>query len=323
MMKNILPLLMISFFFSFVCNAGEKENLRQFPDRQVSFYGGEFSSQLHDKIRIFEGNPAKYLKEIDDFEGYKNHLLTQSEEKLFLDYFSYLPPKLQSIVLENVYAIYFVDEMWYGGQTKLIFDENNRPYCVFFFNANTFYWSMSEWLSYRDNTIFSNTDDENRLFVECSDEFAEFFHILIHESAHVYDFINKVTPGNCDKNRAENTDEGNLYYSVWKNRLEPLEQYRNKKFEKTGFYEYGEKLSVSDGKEIVDYLKSSPFSTLYAAKNWQDDFADTLTFWYLREKFGIDYRLLFIENASVKAVYSYKDNPNAKIWDSLCESISK
>ena len=313
---------LVFVLFAFLCVSGfalTKKELKAYPYKNTSFYGSTFSSDLLQKIRPLEGNPAQFLMEYDNFDGYKNHNLTKEEEALFLEYFSYLPQKLQDAVRDNVYAIYFVDKMWYGALTDVIFDENDRTFCTMFFNANILHYPLDEFLTYRDNTLFKNTDDNNKVVVECNNNFTALLHIFIHEAAHVYDFVNNVTPYTYDSTKATSAD--NLFFTVWQNKSTPLKQYRNKKFEKTAYYEYGQKLDISQGKNVIAYLAKTPFCTPYAAKNWMDDFAESITFYYLQKRFGLNYKITWYKNGQPKASYSYKDNPNAHVYDELCKEI--
>ena len=306
-------------FLSVSCFAITKEELLTYPYKHTSFYGGSFSKDLLQKVRPFEGNAATFLKEYDGFDGYKNHALTKEEEAAFVEYFSYLPQTLQNAVRDYVYAIYFVDEMWYGALTDIIFDENGREQCIMFFNADVLYYPLDIWLTYRDNTLFKDTDDNNNVVVECNNNFSAFLHIFIHEAVHVYDFVNNVTPYSYDSTKP--ADPNNLFFSVWKDKSTPLKKYRNKKFEKTAYYEFGVKLPISQGKNVIEYLSKSPFCTPYAAKNWMDDFAESVTFYYLQRRFGINYKITWYKNGQPKATYSYKDNPNAHVYDELCKEI--
>ena len=319
-MKKFLHLIFVSFLFTALCMADAIDDLMKYPSKNTSCYGGSFSQVLMEKVREFSGNAEEYLEAYDNFDGYENHKLTDDETALFEECFAWMPEKLQQTVSENVYAIYFVDGMWYGALTDIIYDENRRPYCVMFFNAETFYYSLDEWLTYRDNTIFKDTDDDNHVIVETGDELSAFMQLMIHESTHVYDFINKVTP--YQNIAAASADDTNLFYSVWKNMQIPQKKYLNKKFEKTAFYEYGTKIPIKNGKEIIDYLGTTPFCTLYAATNWMDDFAEAVTFYYLSRKFGMDYQVTYIKNGKPAAAYSYKRNVNARRYDSLCKEIT-
>ena len=319
-MKKLIQLIFVSVFFCCLCTAYTKEEFLKYPQKHTVYYGGSFSPGLMEKVRPFEGNAAKYLSNFDNFDGYKNHELTDDEKKLFIDCFSQIPDKLQKTVSENVYAIYFVEGMWYGALTDIVFDEDGRPYCIMFFNVNAFNSSLADWLSYRDNTIFRGTDNNNKIVVETDIEQVAFMQLIIHESVHVYDYVNGVTPYQYDSSVPY--DSSNLFYSVWKNMNEPQKKYLNKKFEKTAFYEYGTKIPIKNGKEIIEYLGKTPFCTLYAATNWMDDFAEEVTFYYFNKKFGMDYKVTYIKNGKSEAVYSYKENQMTKLYDSLCKEIT-
>ena len=318
-MKKVILSFIAATFITLFCPALTPQEFQSLPFKQVSYYGGEFSSELMGKVRTLTGNPAEYMRMLDDFEGYTNHKLTAEEQKQFTEYFSYLPPKLQKVVSEKVYAIFFVDGMWYGALTDIIYDENKNPYCVMYLNADTFHYSMDQWLTYRDNTVFKNVNEKNKVLVETGDSHSAFLHLLLHESTHVYDYVNNVTPYYNEAFQTSSKD--NQFYEVWENMQQPLKKYQNKKFEKTAFYEYGTKIPIKNGKEIIDYLGSTPFCTLYAATNWMDDFAEAVTFYYLQRKFGSNYKLTFIKDGKASAVYSYRENPNARFYDSLCKEI--
>ena len=319
-MKKLLQLLLITISFASLLSALTLEDLLQYPSKKTSYYGESFSPVLMEKVRDFSGNAEEYLESFDNFDGYKNHKLSDREKALFEETFALLPEKLQQTVTENVYAIYFVDGMWYGALTDIVYDETRHPYCIMFFNAEAFNYTLDEWLTYRDNTIFKDTDSDNRVVVETGCELSAFVQLFIHESTHVYDFINQVTPYQYIEETPR--DNSNLFYSIWKNKQEPLKKYQNKKFEQTAFYEYGTKIPIKNGKEIIDYLGKTPFCTPYAATNWMDDFAEEVTFYYLHRRLGIDYKLTYIQNGKAIASYSYVKNQNARLYDSLCKEIT-
>ena len=124
------------FFLMLVCSrlfCFTLDELKKYPYEQTSYYGGSFSYELLDKVRVLEGNAKQFLSDYDNYSGYKNHVLTENEKTFFTEYFSCLPEKFKTCFLENVYAVYFVEGMSYGGLTNFIFDEDQRMYCTVFF----------------------------------------------------------------------------------------------------------------------------------------------------------------------------------------------
>lgn len=288
--------------------------------KSTAFYGGRFHENVLNKVRVFEGKPKNFLMEFDECNSYKNHQLTQEEEILFLEYFSYMPETFQKCFKEDVFAIYFVEGMWYGALTDFIFDETGRMYCTIFFNIDLFNKTLTEWFEHRDNTIFKKTDEKNMLKVECSTEYKALLHTLIHETAHVYDYTRQMTPY-CDSMEEEGKTESE-YFSVWKDMQHPLKKYDSPLLSEFSFYYFGKQIPYSKGKKLIKYLSTTPFSSLYGAKNWMDDFAETVTLYYLKKAFGINYKVTYVSNGKEIGSYSYEENKNVQMWNFMCRIIT-
>ena len=318
-MKKYIVLLAI-----FICNsilfAYTKAELMELPNKQTAFYGGTFSRELLDKVRVLEGNPADFIASYDECDSYTNHALTAYEKNLFLAYFRYLPEKIQTCLLDSVYAIYFVDGMQYGGFTDFIFDENRKMYCVLYLNGSTFHTDLNTWLEYRDNSLFTRTDELNKIKVQCSDAYQAFLHVLTHEAMHVYDYINGITPYMDSFDNQKKTDSA--FYRYWKDKNHPLAHYDNKLLSRCSFYFFGKQTALKDAKKLIEYLAAAPFSTWYGAKNFQDDFAETATFYFFKKQFSLNYKIEYISNGKVKAAYSLEENPHVRVWDSLYQDIT-
>ena len=317
-MKKIL-LLSVLFICNFFTFALTKEQVIDYPEKRTFFYGGSFTTELLDKVRPLEGNAKMFLDSYDS-AFYTNHELTDEEKSTFIEYYNLLPRKLQNVIKNKVWAIYFIEEMSYGGLTDLIFDNKGEAYCTLYFNIETFYNTMDDWLNYRENTLLKGADEHNKIRVDCSDEWPVFLQIFIHEACHVYDFINDVTPGMFDVSKQ--TKKNNPYCKIWKDYSHPVSKYSNEYLEKASYYFFGEQVPVKYGKDIVNHLSKTPFSTIYGAKNWCDDFAETVTFYYLQKKFGISYKITYIEKGKEKAVYNLEKNKNIACWNSLCHEIT-
>ena len=319
-MKKSLFVFVLSFFSPLLFSLSFDE-VKALPSKKTDFYGGSFSHNLLEKVRPLEGNAKQFISDYDNYYEYKNHELTPQEKDFFTVYFSYLPKKFQDCFLDHVYAIYFVEGMWYGGLTDFIYDENQNTYCIVYFNIDTFYYVLDDWLELRDNSIFKKTDDNNKIKVECSKEWRAFLHALIHESAHVYDYVNKVTPYLESFDGSLKTN--NVYYQYWQTKVQPVNKYNNKLLSQFSYYYFGKQISFSKAKPLIEYLSKTPFSTLYGAKNFMDDFAETVTFYYLKYAFGLDYKITCIQKGKAKATYSLSANKNVSVWNELCRRVTE
>ncbi|MBQ0166345.1 MAG: hypothetical protein KBT02_04450 [Treponema sp.] len=273
-----------------------------------------------DKVKSIPRDSLVWLESYDGASGYKNHKLTSDEKDLIQETFRTLPPVLQEALENDVYAIYFVDGMWYGALTSRIPDLNQ---CIIFINPDTLSTSLSEWLTYRDNTIFSDASDTSCFVSGCGkkgEKYTGFLHTLTHELAHVYDYIDRVTPY-VEDGMKDNIKADSLFYDTWKDRTQPRNGYGTSQLEQVAFYGFGGCVSSSLAAEMLGWLSSSPFSSLYGATNWADDFAETLTYYWLNKKLGLDYEVTYLQNGQETAHFTWSESEAAKRWKPLCKEI--
>jgi hypothetical protein len=111
------------------------------------------------------------------------------------------------------------------------------------------------------------------------------------------------------------------FYKYWKDKTHPIKKYNHQLLSKFSYYYFGNQIPLKEAKNLINYLSTTPFSTLYGAKNFQDDFAETLTFYIFKKKLNLNYKIEYISNGKTKASYSLEENPNIHVWDSLCQNI--
>ena len=71
-MKKIL-LMIVMVAVSTALFAYTKDEVMELPYKQTEFYGGTFSRELFDKVRILEGNSGDFIASYDNCYSYKNH----------------------------------------------------------------------------------------------------------------------------------------------------------------------------------------------------------------------------------------------------------
>jgi hypothetical protein len=60
--------------------------------------------------------------------------------------------------------------------------------------------------------------------------------------------------------------------------------------------------------DIYRSLENTPFVSLYASKNWAEDFAEAFSWTYLKQKFDIDYTVEVLQNEIVVFTFSPLQN---------------
>lgn len=284
--------------------------IKSLPQKHTSFYNVAFSGNIDGKIHNASSGVIKYLCEMDATDKYKNHQLTAEERNLLTEYYSYLPEDFKQVLTEKVYAIYVIDGLPYGGMADYAFDDNDNMFCVLYLNAKVFHISLSDWLAERDSSPFKSPNSNKRLTVQCSHEYKGLLHTVLHETSHIYDYFNHVTPY-TEPNLREPGVADTDFVSVWDDYFTPEKKYKNRKVSNASFWGFGKKGTIQEAKGILQYLNTSPFSSLYGAKNWADDFAETYTFYYLKKVFAIDYVVTYEENG--KAIESYCPTSNQTV----------
>jgi hypothetical protein len=316
----------MAFLFTFICvwmlssQQMSLTEIKKLPHKNIRFYNGSISNNVNEKIQNASINVLKYLCEIDGNKKYKNHVLSGNEKNLFFEYYSFLPESYKKVISDKVYAIYFIDGLSYGGMADYIFDDNNNMYCILFLNSKVLQKNLSEWLEERDNSPFKSVNKSNKIVVKCSSVYKGLLHTLVHESSHIYDYFNHITPY-TEPNLKELGVGTTEFVNVWEEYYLSKEQYRNDQIRNVSFWGFGNKISITNASAIIKYIVNSPFSSVYGAKNWADDFAETYTFYYLKKKFNIEYEILYMENGKIIQSYIPTNNILVKQRYSLFSNI--
>lgn len=306
---NVLLVALVCIISSSVI--GEQLTLAQIkelPGKKTGFYCNTLHPNVVDKIQTAPDNVIQYLCNMDNATTYRNHVLSQDEKELFLEYYTFLPDAFQRQISQKVLAIYFIDGLPFGGMADYAFDDKGDMYSVLFFNAKVLQVTLSEWLTERDNSPFKENHPNKCIVVNCSSEYKGLLHTLLHEACHIYDYHNHVTPY-TEPNLKETGVAVTPFVSVWDDYYKPVAKFRNRKVKGVNYWGFGKQTSISNMIKLIDYLQSSPFSSIYGAKNWADDYAETFTFIYLKEKFNIEYELVYKEKGITKRSYTPTNNP--------------
>ncbi len=296
------------------------EQIKALPEKKTSFFRSSLSTDINDKIQNTPFNVIAYLCSMDNTTTYKNYVLSDSEKHLFIEYYSYLPEAFKKQIQEKVLAVYFIDGFSFGGMADYTFDEKGEMFSVLYINAKVLRVSLSEWLTERDNSPFESSISK-AVEVSCSSTYKGLLHVLIHEACHIYDYYNHSTPY-TEVSLQESGVGKTPFVNVWDDYYQPVSKYVNKNISKISFYGFGKKIKITEAGRLIDYLNKSPFSSLYGAKNWADDFAETFTYYYLKKYFNLEYKVCYKEKGTVKKTYIPTNNPlviNRYIFNSIAD----
>lgn len=262
--------------------------------------------------------PDPVLKLLSDWDqrDYKAHTLTHDQKKEFKKCINLLPNSYKRILKESLLGIYFIPDFLTSGYADVCYTDSLEAKCYLVIRPDVFEKSLSQWLSEKENTCFIQDTAEVKISINAGNQYSGLLGILLHESSHIVDYIERFTPNVDDGIRpyyiAHNIPIKEPHFSkhIWEDQkqLSPSITFPDRK--NISFYgmNKGPKISLSKAKNIYEQLEQTPFASLYASKLRAEDFAEMAMFYYLTHNLKQPYTIeIFRQN---EKVYQYKPLKN-------------
>jgi hypothetical protein len=315
-MKKSIQTLTLCFVFFTACATQDrniKAKIIDLPHKQFSNYTNNLNKSVIDRIDVAPDFFMKYLIEIDNIPEYKAYSLNKQEKDLFEEYYNFLPEKFKQIMNRKLIAVYFIEHFLGGGFTDYVLDENEQIYVVLVFNPKILSETLGDWIKFRDNSFFKS-DGNIIASNELGNDYKGLLHTLVHETGHIYDYINSITPYTepdlqyfgYNKKIALFTD------NYWIDYYNPEPKYDFKY--RADLKPYGLGKAIDPGKQRAMYvaLSKTPFVSLYGAMTWAEDFVETFAWFYLEEKLNIRYNVRLIREGKVELTFEPLKNKIAR-----------
>jgi len=243
-----------------------------FPDRV-----GTIPLILLDDLRVADHRP-----------DYQAHPVSDAERELFTNTWQRMPMPLRKVVSAKVVAVYFVENFEGGGMTYFLW-KKGAPKYVLIFNARVLTDSVSQWLTFRDNTAFALGDSGFKLEDRVAGDDKALLWLMLHEGAHVFDF------------------------SVRPRRPEPPKDFARRA--DLHFYDVENKPKVGarEASAVFENVKRSGYSSLYAVQNELEDFAELVACGTLEETLGLTIECRLTEPSGRVSAFDPLRNPKTKI----------
>ncbi|MCL2154476.1 MAG: hypothetical protein FWH53_02300 [Leptospirales bacterium] len=289
--KYLIPIMLIAYLAS--CGNEKMKTinkLREEPVYRLESYDKNLDVTLKD--RVFDAPPfvIDYLKKLDKTDKYKPYTISQSDKYEIEKCIAGLPKKIKDVLNIKLLGIFFVDEFMGGGLTEYVFDIKGNLYSIIILNPKILKTSMSDWINYRDNSIFNETDGITVKSI-CKPNNLQLLQTIVHEISHVYDYHVHITPyTDAELTIFKTSDISPFIDNVWENYYKPVKEYDFPQRDHMSFYGFGDKkIDSLYAAELYKDLLNTPFSSLYGSISWGEDFAESFTWFYLNKLFGIEY----------------------------------
>ena len=198
MIKRVL-LILVCFTipaipFSCKTRSTIREQILQSPEKRLASYDYDFSSNLIDRVKKPPEFILSYLNSMDNTDKYSSYIPTESDMETIGKSFSLLPKLHKQILQDRLISIYFIDNFLGSGLADIVLSENDEMYAFLVFNASVLKTSLSELITYKENTYFIQNEPSIQIEIELSEEIPGLLYIMLHESTHIVDFIERFTP---------------------------------------------------------------------------------------------------------------------------------
>ena len=321
--KYLIPIMLIVYLAS-CANEQQKtiKKLREEPAYRLESYGKNLDVRLEDRIFSAPEFLLDYLKRLDKTDLYKPYAISQSDKYEIQKCISGLPEKFKTVLNMKLLGIFFIDEFFGGGLTDSVFDLDGSLYSIIILNPKILKSSMSDWINFRDNSIFNEAKNITVKSV-CTPNKMQLLQTLVHEISHVYDFHNHITPyADPGLTIFKKSDITPFIENAWAGYDKPVKEYDFPNRDKMSFYGLGDKrIDISYAQEMYKNLLNTPFSSLYGALTWAEDFAESFTWFYLKKRYGIEYTVIVYSPKTSRIEFSPSENKSLDQRNRILEEL--
>ncbi len=272
----------------------------------ITNYRFDSASTLESRIQIIPESALKLLMQFDKRNDYQSYMPTDNELKMFMEYCEIIPPVNRQVMLSSLVRIYFVKNFIGAGMVDFVLSEDRKVYTILYINPSVLTTGMSEWITNRENSIFRKSLDV-QVKVNCGNKYTALMYLLLHETSHIVDYVDTRTPfvePHFAKAQGLSGDMTPFVKDIW----ESYDVMNSKTgiTESKNIHAYGLYPAAIDASQIsslYEKLSQTPVNSAYSAKNWAEDFADTITFYHLTQKLNQPFTITISEIGKTDIVY--------------------
>lgn len=322
-MKKTLCAMIALVILTVSCNRSEitreEENLLNnalnSPAHQMKFYNFDPTVPLSGRFSL----PAvvlDFVKQYDSRPDYTLYELTDAEKAIVMAAIDKLSAPMKKALEEHVVGVIFINGFLGSGMTDFIYDDSGNMYNYFVFNPATLKMNLSDWLTYKEKTCFIDQPGYD-IRVTATTNMVAFPYIIAHETLHLFDFYNEVTPFVEPFNSIYMRSRGvnppawtDFTKGYWESYNKPVDEYGFGLRNKISFYGFGgPNFREMDAAYLYRKLNERPFASLYACMNWAEDAAELFAFTHLKRVYGAEVTFTCLSNGMETARYAPMDNP--------------
>ena len=261
--------------------------IAELPAKHLSSYQFDPSTTLVDRARPAPAFLIDFLEAYDQTDAYSPYTPSEAELNLLRRDLDLPPSSYRPIFESRLIGIYFVNNFMGSGMTEYVLDGKDELYFALFINPDTMKHNVSDWLTRREQSAFTqgtagNAADQISVKIDCGTQYTGLLYILLHEGAHMIDYLRHATPFVDWSMQALGKGIGPTAFtsSVWRSYARPRRAFDFHYRSDLHFYGLGKSLPISRAPVLYRGLQRSPFASLYGSTTWAEDFAEQMTWSY-------------------------------------------
>ena len=314
----ILCVFCLPLIFSCFSGVSNQGSIKNTPAKQFENYIFDSETELLDRLNNSGDLVLDYLKKMDGDETYTFYELSDSEQSLLNKYLELLPENFKEILNSRLIGIYFVNDFLGSGLADYVVSEQGELYYLLVFNQSILNKSLSELVSYKENTCFRIDNSELSMDISLSDEYAGLLYILLHEVTHIYDYANRITPytePHLKELIGEKEDSSPFTDKFWSDYYKMNDSLKISYKDKIHFYGENDESKISNNEMINLYreLETTPFASVYSYLSWAEDFAEYVTYYHLTQNLNMKYAIRILEGDHL--LFEYEPFSNQIVLD--------
>lgn len=279
----------------------------------IEGYSFDPSSTVESRIAAIPASTLKTMMQMDRRSDYLPYLPSAAERTMFAEYLEKLPAANKRVMQKSLVRIYFIKNFAGAGMTDFVLSGDRKVYTVLYVNPELFSRGISEWLTYRENSIFKQGSDDVRIEVDCGREYTALMYVLLHESSHILDYVRRVTPfvdrafaaaqGLSDKKTP-------FVAGVWDDYDVMAREFGISESREIHAYGIAPPLIASARmRGFYDRIIHTPLVSGYATSNWAEDFAESVVFYHLTQKLKQPYIMTIVEHGQPATMHRPMESP--------------
>lgn len=208
------------------------------------------------------------------------HVLTDAERKKIDSAFTLLPSLHQRVLKERLKSISFLDNMPNTALTSSFnYDEKYNLYHITF-RAGILNETVSQWLTWKENTCFDTAHSPLSLHVE-GGQLNALVYVLLHETTHVVDGSLGIA-GKREGKLPDPSTVPDFATGIWEEKsLNVLLPHLRDTLLQLITYRTGKRLPIDSAIALYHALQKKPFVSLYGSCARSEDLAEYVTVYHL------------------------------------------